>query len=138
MTSPERAKDDKTDIVSAMEAWAAAFSAEHPGTILSFYADDAVLWGTLSPTRRDDPAAIRDYFEQVFAFTERKVTFHDPLIRVYGNTAVNTGPYTFSWVKNGQAETIPARYSLTYVKPNGRWQIVDHHSSVMPAPDVVN
>ncbi len=117
-----------------MKAWATAFSVEHPGTILSFYADDAVLWGTLSPTRRDDPTAIRDYFEQVFTFTERKVTFHDPLIRVYGNTAVNTGSYTFSWVKNGQEVTIPARYSFTYVKRNGCWQIVDHHSSVMPAP----
>ncbi len=113
MMSPERVKDDKADIVSAMEGWVAAFSAEHPGTILSFYVAEALLWGTLSPTRRDDLAAIRDYFEQIFAFTERKVTFYDPLIRVHDNTAVNTGPYTFSWVKNGQAETIPARIVLS-------------------------
>ena len=24
------------------------------------------MWGTLSPTRRDDPAAIRGYFEKAF------------------------------------------------------------------------
>ena len=65
-------------------------------------------------------------------FAERKVTFHDPLIRIFGNTSVNTGSYTFSWVKDGQAETIPARYSLTYVKRNERWRIVDHHLSVIP------
>jgi uncharacterized protein (TIGR02246 family) len=120
-----------------MEAWGNAFSAEHPGTILSFYADDAVLWGTLSPTRRENRAAIRNYFEQVFTFTERKVTFHDPLIRVYANMAINTGPYTFSWVKDGQAETIPARYSFIYVKRDERWLIVDHHSSIMPTLEVV-
>lgn len=137
MVSSERIKNDKADVVSAMEAWATAFSAQHPETILASYADEAVLWGTLSPTRRDNPAAIRDYFEQVFTFTVRKVMFHDPLIRVYGTTAVNTGSYTFSWVKDGQAETIPARYSLTYVKRDGRWLIVDHHSSVMPAPEVL-
>ena len=74
-----------------MEAWTTAFSGEHPETILALYADDAVLWGTLSPVRRDNPAAIRDYFEQAISFVERKVTFHDPLIRVFGNTSVNNG-----------------------------------------------
>jgi hypothetical protein len=86
----------KLQVESAMKLWAEAFSAEHPDTILAFYADDAVLWGTLSPTRRDDPAAIRDYFEQVFTFIDRKVTFKDPLIRVYDDMAINTGYYTFS------------------------------------------
>ena len=137
MASSEQIENDKADIASAMEAWATAFSGEHPETILAFYAADAVLWGTLSPVRRDSPAAIRDYFEQVFSFAERKVTFHDPLIRIFGNTFVNTGSYTFSWVKDGQAETIPARYSFTYVKRNERWRIVDHPSSVIPTHDVV-
>jgi len=31
------------------------------------------------------------------------------LIRVYGNTAVNTGYYTFSYVKDGETKNIPAR-----------------------------
>jgi hypothetical protein len=63
-----------------------------------------------------------------------KVAFGDQLIRVYGDTAVNTGYYTFSYVKDGQAQTIPARYSFVYVKQGGKWLIVDHHSSAMPAP----
>ncbi len=137
MVSSERINSNKADITAAMEAWATAFSADHPETILTFYADDAVLWGTLSPSRRDNPSAIRDYFEHVFTFTDRKVTFRDPLIRVYGTAAVNTGSYTFSWVKDGQVETIHARYSLTYVKDDRRWLIVDHHSSVMPVPEAV-
>jgi hypothetical protein len=62
------------------------------------------------------------------------VTFGDQLIRVYGNTAINTGYYTFSYVKDGQPRTIPARYSFVYVKQGGKWLIVDHHSSAMPAP----
>jgi hypothetical protein len=31
------------------------------------------------------------------------------LIRVYGDTAVDTGYYTFSYEKDGAAQTLPAR-----------------------------
>lgn len=129
-------ESSKLPVESAMQSWAEAFSAERPDSILALYAEDAVLWGTLPPTRRDDPAALRDYFEQVFTFTNRKVTFKDPLIRIYNDMAINTGYYTFFWIRDGQSETTPSRYSMTYAKRNGRWQIVDHHSSILPVPTV--
>ena len=62
-----------------------------------------------------------------------KVNFGEQLIRVYGDTAVNTGYYTFSYVKDGETKTLPARYSFTFVKEGGNWMIVDHHSSAMLA-----
>jgi hypothetical protein len=44
---------------------------------------DAVLWGTLSPDRRNGPAAIRDYFVAAFKTLSRsKVTFGDQSITV--------------------------------------------------------
>jgi hypothetical protein len=52
---------------------------------------------------------------------------------VYGDAAVNTGYYTFSYSKDGEVKTLPARYSFTYIKSVERWLIVDHHSSAMPA-----
>jgi hypothetical protein len=52
---------------------------------------------------------------------------------VYGNTAVNTGYYTFSYAKDGETKSLPARYSFTYVKNGERCLIVDHHSSAMPS-----
>ncbi len=63
-----------------------------------------------------------------------KVAFGEQLIRVYGNTGVNTGYYTFSYSKDGEARTLPARYSITFVKQGENWMIVDHHSSAMPVP----
>ena len=129
---------DKEQLVSAMEQWTTTFSNDNPDSILALYAEDAVLWGTLSPIRRDDPAALRDYFVKAFvALPSHKVTFKDPFIRVYGSTAINTGYYTFSWVKEGQSKNLPARYSFTYVKRDGRWMIVDHHSSAVPDPNLV-
>src|SRR6266404_6296194 len=92
-------------------------------------------WGTLSPTIRSDPAAVKAYFVGAFqALPKATVKFGDQVIRVYGNTAVNSGYYTFSYTKDGETKSIPARYSFTYVKDGNDWKIVDHHSSAVPAP----
>jgi uncharacterized protein (TIGR02246 family) len=131
--------DDEEDVAAAMTMWQDALakgSSDDPGPVLSLYAEDGVLWGTISSQRRDDPAAIRDYFVNAYkALPNLSVTFEDPHIRVYGgDTAVNTGYYTFSYEKDGATQSLPARYSFTLVKRDGDWQIVDHHSSAMPQP----
>jgi uncharacterized protein (TIGR02246 family) len=125
-------KDEVTQVTSA---WAQALGENDPDKVLPFYAEDAVLWGTLSPVVRSDRAALRDYFVTAFkVLPGLKVAFGDQLIRVYGGAAVNTGYYTFSFVRDGESKTLPARYSFTYVKNGDRWLIVDHHSSAMPPP----
>ena len=125
----------KEDVSAASAKWAATLGQDNPDTILPLYASDAVLWGTLSPTVRSDRAAVRDYFVRAFAaLPGLKVTFGEQLIRVYGNAAINTGYYTFSFVKDGEQKTLPARYSFTFVKDGNAWLIVDHHSSAMPPP----
>ena len=80
-------------------------------------------------------AAVREYFVGVVkAVPDVKIEFGEQLIRVYANAAVNSGYYTFSWVKDGETKSLPARYSFTYVKDGDRWVIVDHHSSALPLP----
>jgi len=125
----------KEEVATAASTWAQALGEDDPDKVLPLYADDAVLWGTLSPTVRADRSSLRDYFVTAFkVLPGLKVKFGDQLIRVYGDTAVNTGYYTFSYTKDGEAKTLPARYSFTYVKNGNRWLIVDHHSSAMPPP----
>jgi hypothetical protein len=123
----------REDVVKATGNWATVFAENNPDTILPLYAKDGVLWGTLSPTVRNDAETIKAYFIGAFkALPKATVKFGDQLIRVYGNTAVNTGYYTFSYVKDGETKSIPARYSLTFVKDGAKCLIVDHHSSAMP------
>jgi uncharacterized protein (TIGR02246 family) len=123
----------KDDVAAAAATWARALGEDDPDKVLPLYSDDAVLWGTLSPTVRADRAALRDYFVTAFkVLPGLKVAFGDQLIRVYGDTAVNTGYYTFSYVRDGETRSLPARYSFTYVKSGDNWFIVDHHSSAMP------
>lgn len=123
----------KEDVAAATAKWGEVFAQNNPDSILALYAKDAVLWGTLSPTVRSDPPGLRAYFVAAFgALPQAQVTFGDQLIRVYGNTAINTGYYTFSYAKDGERKAIPARYSFTYVKDGSDWLIADHHSSAVP------
>ena len=125
----------RESVAAAAEKWATVFAENNPDTIMALYSKDAVLWGTLSPTVRSDPSALKAYFVGAFqALPKAAVKFGDQLIRVYGDTAVNTGYYTFSYTKDGETKSIPARYSFTYVRDGNDCKIVDHHSSAMPSP----
>jgi hypothetical protein len=125
----------KEAVAGAVDKWTTVLAENNPDTIVALYSKDAVLWGTLSPTVRSDPAALKAYFVAAFqALPRLTVKFGDQLIRVYGDTAVNTGYYTFSFTKDGETKSLPARYSLTYVKEGNDCKIVDHHSSAMPTP----
>src|SRR5437899_9593045 len=132
--TPVASAGPKEDVAAAASTWARTLGEDDPDKVLPLYASDAVLWGTLSPTVRADRAALRDYFVTAFkVLPGLKVAFGDQLIRVYGATAINTGYYTFSYVKDGETKSLPARYSFTYVKNGEHWLIVDHHSSAMPS-----
>ena len=125
----------RDDVAAATAQWGQAIAENDPDKVLPFYAEDAVLWGTLSPKVRADRAAVRDYFVSAFKILPGlKVAFGEQLIRVYDNAAINTGYYTFSYVKDGEPKTISARYSFTYLNKGGSWMIVDHHSSAVPPP----
>ena len=127
--------DAKDEVAAATLKWGQTLGENDPDKAISLYAPDAALWGTLSPVLRANRAALRDYFVSAFkVLPGLKVAFGDQLIRVYGRAAVNTGSYTFSYVKDGEARTLPARYSFTFVKEGESWMIVDHHSSAMPVP----
>jgi len=124
----------KEDVSAATQSWAEAFNGRNPERVLALYDPEAVLWGTISPTLRDTPELIRDYFKGMPGQPQARVAIGEHRIRVYGDTAVNTGLYTFSNVRDGQPTTFPARFSFTYRQRDGRWVIVDHHSSAVPAP----
>lgn len=124
----------KEDVATATTKWGEAFGQNDPDKVLTLYATDAVLWGTSSPKVRADRAALRDYFVGIFkVLPGLKVSLGEQLIRIYGTTSVNTGYYTFSYSKDGEPKTLPARYSLVFVKDGQTWMIVDHHSSAMPS-----
>ena len=108
--------------------------------VVSLYAEDGLLWGTVSEQVRDTPAEIRDYFEYFAKLPELSVSSYKGCVRMYDeNLAINSGYYTFTYDNDGQTKEVPARYSFAYYKDdNNQWEIIEHHSSALPeAPETL-
>ena len=128
----------KQQVAAATQAWIDAMGSHDPERVLALYDSEAVLWGTTSPTIRDNPASLRDYFKFLpTAPPYYKGVLGEQRIRVYGDVAINTGTYTFigpALDAAGKPISRPGRFSFVYRVRDGRWLIVDHHSSAVPAP----
>jgi hypothetical protein len=80
LLAPVASAGPKEYVATAAATWARALGEDDPDKVLPLYSDDAVLWGTLSPTVRADRAALRDYFVTAFkALPGLKVAFGDQL-----------------------------------------------------------
>lgn len=130
-----READAQLEVLAAMDRWIGAVTSglsDAADRTLALYAPEAVLWATFSPHIRTTPAQIRDYFAHFTTLSNLTASVTDPHVRVYGDVAVNSGGYTFTYEKEGKTHTVSARYSFTYVKKPEGWMIVDHHSSLVP------
>lgn len=135
-TSPARAQDDAADVRAVLDRWAASYSSPDatPERMLELYDPDSVFWGTGAHTPFVGAAEIAPYFGQQFRnFPERKVSFVEAVIRVYGQTATATGLYRFEvHTLDGQLIDVTHRFSFALNKRDGGWIIVQQHSSQMP------
>ena len=124
----------KEDVSAATQAWIDGMNSHNAELVVALYDAEAVLWGTRSSTLRDTPATVRDYFKILQTVPPSyKVVLAEQRVRIYGDIAINTGTYTFSEDRDGKPITRPARFSFVYRNRDGRWLIVDHHSSAVPA-----
>jgi uncharacterized protein (TIGR02246 family) len=121
--------------VAALQAWVEAFNSRDPKRIVALYAPTAVFWGTTAPAIATTPEQVWAYFKDSGQRPAVRVAIDSTHARVFGDVAVVSGGYTFADVTDGAASNVrPARYSMVFRRINGRWLIVDHHSSRVPAP----
>lgn len=129
-------EDDTERAVRAATAeWIETFNSRDAARIAALYAPEAVFWGTISPTIRTTPEQILEYF--VASVTRRptlRMALDEQHVRAYGDVAFNSGRYTSRFVQDGQEIVTPMRFTFAYRRTGGRWIIVNHHSSRMPAP----
>lgn len=132
-TAPAKALSSKQQVEAAFEAWLTAVSTGTPDAVEPLYAKDAVLLPTLAPAVHNTPALRHEYFVMFTAKKNLKGKVDESHIRVFGDVAVNSGLYTFTFENaDGQTVSVPARYSFVYHKTPAGWLIVDHHSSLVP------
>jgi hypothetical protein len=97
--------------------------------VVALYADKSILIPTLSNKPCLTPDEKEDYFRH---FLQKrpfaKIDFRE--IEIERNMAVDSGLYTFTFAKTGEA--VIARCTFIYRWDGSQWLIVSHHSSLMP------
>jgi uncharacterized protein (TIGR02246 family) len=120
----------RDQVAAATAAWADAFNSRDSSRIVALYDSEAVLTDTTEARARVGTSAIADYYQSAAQRPTQRVALGERTIRLFGDTAIDSGTLTLFEMREGQASTTPARYSLTYRNRGGKWLIVDHQSSL--------
>ena len=122
------------DAQAAFAAWRTALTSGKPDPVVALYDEHAVLLATLSPKPLLTQAERLGYFGKLTAHPKLNATVEESHTQVLDeNNVVLSGLYTFRFEEAGKPTAIPARFTFVYEKKDGRWVIVEHHSSKIPA-----
>ena len=91
------------------------------------YADDFIGVGP-SGTVRTKPQVIADFTSHDLKF--QSITTEEVQVRVYGNTAVETGRSTMTGQDKGKDVPRDTRFTRVWIKQRGRWKLVANHYSI--------
>jgi len=94
------------------------------------YADDFVGIGPTGVVR-NKAQVIADFTSH--ALTYQSITTAEVRVRVYGNTAVETGHSTMVGQDRGKVVPRENRFTRVWVMTDERWQLVANHYSLMTA-----
>lgn len=92
------------------------------------YAADFIGIGP-SGAVRAKPQVLSDFTSGDLKF--QSITTDDVQVRIYGNTAVETGRSTMVGQDKGKAVPRDNRFTRVWVKQQGRWRLVANHYSLL-------
>ena len=115
-------------IAALFEEWNTALQTGEPKNVTALYESNAILLPTISNQVRHNHEEIEDYFIHFLAKGPKGV-INESNIRTFGNIAINSGIYTFTF---SDGNSVQARFSYVYRWNGQRWLIVEHHSSALP------
>lgn len=131
---PAAAQNPEQEVRKLERAWLDAYEQSDAKAMDAIVADDFTItfpdgsiqtkpqiMSMLKAPRRADNPPPKFYTEEVQA-------------RAYGETVVLIGRVVTEWQQNNQKMKEQNRYTDTYVRRNGRWQVVASHLSSVPKP----
>jgi uncharacterized protein (TIGR02246 family) len=117
----------------------AAFEKGDVDTFIVAWADDAVFTPSLQAFRVEGKAAIKDYFSALFeTCPTRHIAGRQTSTRVYANDTILVANVYFVLTltdKSGNVSVHNLRSSLTWLKMDNQWRIVDEHISEVNGAD---
>lgn len=115
-------------IAALFEEWNTALQTGEPKNVTALYESNAILLPTISNQVRHNHDEMEDYFIHFLAKGPKGV-INESNIRTFGNIAINSGIYTFTF---SDGNSVQARFTYVYRWNGQRWLIVEHHSSALP------
>ena len=130
------ADGEAREVAALFDTWNAALATGNPHKVADLYAPDGVLLPTVSNEVRASREQIENYFEMFLTKKPKGVINYRTVRLLDDDSAVDAGVYTFTLTdKNGKKSDVQARYTFVYEKRDGKWLIINHHSSAMPEVD---
>lgn len=122
------------EVEAAFGTWLSTLSSGTPEAMTALYADDAILLATLDNTPLKTQETRKAYFTKLMSNKGLKATVGEKHMQLFGDTAIVSGTWTFSFEQDGKTAEIPARYNFVFHKPaqGGTWKVVNMHSSKLP------
>lgn len=123
----------ESEVRALFDDWNDALQTLDPDTVAALYSKDGNLLPTLSDRQRYNRLEIADYFVQFLQYKPvGKIISGDIMIGT--NWAQDAGIYEFTMGTTG--DVVRGRYTFVYIYEEGKWQIAQHHSSMMPEATV--
>jgi uncharacterized protein (TIGR02246 family) len=120
------------DVKEALTQWVKTVETGNTEQMLALYDKDAIMFSVFAVKPLETPKALHRYYDEVYKNPDRKVVVTESYVRMFGNVALNSGLYTLSYKQDNEPVVIPSRFSFTYVLKDGKWVIIEHHSSKVP------
>ena len=117
-----------------LATWLNAVCKGTPEEVVNLYAPDGILIGTVAESIKRGRPAIKTYFD-MFMAKDKLCGEVDTLEvqMVNKHVGIASGTYTFKWEENAKPVEVNARFSYVFiVRPSGKIEILNHHSSAQP------
>ncbi|HEY0050965.1 MAG TPA: nuclear transport factor 2 family protein [Pyrinomonadaceae bacterium] len=114
-------------------AWLDAYEQHDAKAMDAIVADDFTITFT-NGSMQTKPQIMNMIKAPRSAGNSSKIYTEEVQARVYGDTVILIGRVITEWQQNGQTMKEQNRYTDTYVRRGGRWQVVASHLSNVPKP----
>lgn len=126
--NPHTPEEYEPELRKASQSYDAALKAGDAAAFGRLLADDYMY--------TNEKGATRNKAEDIAKMTSpdlkiESTVVDDKKFRIYRNTAVETGRYAVKGTHKGKPIAETGRYTTTWVRRDGRWQIVADHTSVI-------
>ena len=114
-------------MIDMLQTWIEKIRSNNANEVSDLYHKDGLLLGTFSNIERNGQKLILDYFKNLLKsqVDVEIITKHE-----YKNECIATVSGLYNFILNGRK--IEARFSFVFLKTKKKWEILSHHSSILP------